>query len=148
MMLSITQFKSPIGKLKLTASEKGLMSIEFAGTTKHDSSLILSLVIDELTLYFQGKLLNFKVPLDIKGTDFQKKCWKELQKIKYGQTISYKEQALFIGGANYARAVAGANNKNKIPIIIPCHRVIGSNGNLVGYAGGLVKKKFLLDLEK
>ena len=90
---------------------------------------------------------KFNLPLSLLGSDFQIKCWQELIKIEYGKTISYKEQALAFRGANYARAVAGANNKNKLPIIIPCHRVIGSDGSLVGYAGGLKVKEQLLIIE-
>lgn len=144
----IRNFKTPVGQLRLEASEKALISIEFSTNEKrNDASKILDLACKELKLYFEKKLEKFSVPLEIKGTDFQEKCWKELKKIKYGSTISYKEEAIKMGGPNYARAVAGANNKNKFPIIIPCHRVIGSNGSMVGYAGGIKFKEFLLKLE-
>lgn len=141
------QINTPIGPLTLMASEKGLISISFKKTERNDKSTVLDLAAKELSQYFAGELKKFTVKLDLNGTEFQIRCWKQLQKIKYGKTISYKEEALKLGGANYARAVAGANNKNKLPIIIPCHRVIGSDGSLVGYAGGLKIKKALLDLE-
>jgi methylated-DNA-[protein]-cysteine S-methyltransferase len=144
----ITQLDTVIGPLKLTASEAGLVLVEFKSCrSTTEKNHILTLAVKELSQYFAGRLKKFTVPLDIAGTDFQKKAWKELKKIPYGKTISYKEQAVKMGGANYARAVAGANNKNKLPIIIPCHRVIGSDGSLVGYAGGLKIKKVLIDLE-
>ena len=142
-----TQIDTLIGPLTLTASASGLQSIEFKKTKKRDQNKFLSDASEELGLYFKGKLKKFSVSLDINGTEFQKKSWKCLVKIPYGKTISYKDQAIKLGGTNYARAVAGANNKNKLPIIIPCHRVIGSNGSLVGYAGGLKVKKLLIDLE-
>ncbi|MBT4791023.1 MAG: methylated-DNA--[protein]-cysteine S-methyltransferase [Halobacteriovoraceae bacterium] len=142
-------YRSFIGDLTLTASGTKLVSIEFKKTQRAESNRILVQAKKELDLYFAGKLKQFKVPLHLDGTEFQKKCWHELLNISYGQTISYKEQAIKVGGgANYARAVAGANNKNVLPIIIPCHRVIGSNNSLVGYAGGLGIKKALLNLEE
>lgn len=143
-----TQYDAPIGKLKLTANEKGIVSLEFCKTVKRDRNNHLTQLKGELDLYFKGQLKHFKTPIVIDGTEFQKRCWTQLKKIPYGKTISYKEEAELLGGANYARAVAGANNKNKLPIIIPCHRVIGSNGKLVGYRGGLKIKEQLLNLEK
>ncbi len=135
------------GPLTLEASEKGLKSIQFRSSVRKETNEHILKAKKEILAYFEGKIRTFDVQLDIEGTDFQKKCWKYLRKISYGQTITYKEEAIKIGGANYSRAVAGANNKNKLPIIIPCHRVIGSDGSLVGYAGGLKLKKQLLDLE-
>ena len=138
---------SPIGPLTLTASSKGLISIEFKRSLLKQECEILIKTKFELVQYFQGKLKKFSIKLDLNGTEFQKKCWLELKKISYGKTISYKEEAIKVGGANYSRAVAGANNKNSVPIIVPCHRVIGSDGSLVGYAGGLKIKQYLIDLE-
>ncbi len=140
-------FESQFGPLTLEASEKGLKSIQFKRSLKKDVNEHILKAKEELLSYFEGEIQTFNVKLDIEGTTFQKKCWSFLRKISYGQTVSYKEEALKIGGANYSRAVAGANNKNKLPIIIPCHRVIGSDGSLVGYAGGIKLKKQLLDLE-
>ena len=97
--------------------------------------------------YFSKKRTSFDLPLDPEGTEFQKKTWEILSKIPYGQTISYSEQAKLIGDVKKTRAVGMANSKNPLAIAIPCHRVIGKNGTLTGYAGGINKKKFLLNLE-
>lgn len=102
----------------------------------------------QLKEYFEGKRKVFHIPVNPEGTDFQKKVWDALKSIPYGETRSYKEIAEKIGNKNASRAVGGANNKNPIGIIIPCHRVIGANGKLIGYAGGLELKKELLNLEK
>jgi O-6-methylguanine DNA methyltransferase len=104
-------------------------------------------VYQELLEYFDGKRKDFDFPYRLKGTDFQKKVWTELLTIPYGETRSYKEIATAIGNKKAARAVGMANNKNPITIIVPCHRVIGANGKLVGYAGGLEMKKELLKME-
>lgn len=102
----------------------------------------------QLNEYFNGKRKSFDIELDPEGTDFQKKVWNELQKIPYGETISYQELATRCGSKNYSRAVGSANGKNPLPIIIPCHRVINKSGKLGGYAGGLELKRKLLELEK
>ena len=102
----------------------------------------------QLSKYFKGILTSFKLPLLMKGTQFQRKVWFELEKIPYGVTISYKELAYRVGNPAASRAVGLANNRNPIPIIIPCHRVIGTNGKLVGYGGGIDRKKWLLKLEQ
>lgn len=111
-----------------------------------DTKLLLK-AKKELEEYFEGKRKKFDLPLEQEGTLFQKKVWNALEKIPYGETRTYKEIAKFIGNEKASRAVGMANNKNNIPIIIPCHRVIGSNGKLVGYALGLDMKQYLLDLE-
>ncbi len=108
----------------------------------------LTKVKKEIAEYFEGNRKVFSVPLDIVGTDFRKKVWKVLQEIPFGKTSSYKEQAIAVGNIKAIRAVASSNGANKISIIIPCHRVIGSNGSLTGYASGLHKKKWLLNFEK
>ncbi|CDR35219.1 methylated-DNA--[protein]-cysteine S-methyltransferase [Criblamydia sequanensis] len=102
----------------------------------------------ELSLYFQGRLKDFKTPLCPSGTDFQKMVWKELSKIPYGTTLSYAELAVSLNKPNAFRACANANGVNQIAIVIPCHRVIQSNGGLGGYSSGISKKKWLLELEK
>jgi len=109
--------------------------------------LKVSTVFKELTEYFNRERKEFKLELEIVGSDFQKKVWKELTKIPYGETISYGELAIRMGDKNLMRAVAAANGSNPIPIIIPCHRVIGKDGSLTGYGGGLEVKKKLLELE-
>ncbi|MCL4150603.1 UNVERIFIED_CONTAM: hypothetical protein GTU68_054721, partial [Idotea baltica] len=101
----------------------------------------------ELAEYFEGTRTEFEVPLVLTGTDFQNKVWETLRQIPYGTTRSYKEQSEILGNPKAIRAVASANGSNRIAIIIPCHRVIGSSGKLVGYAGGLHRKKYLLQLE-
>ncbi|MDN5301488.1 MAG: methylated-DNA-[protein]-cysteine S-methyltransferase [Thermoanaerobacteraceae bacterium] len=114
---------------------------------KGEKSSINDKALEELLLYFDGKLKQFTVPLDMRGTDFQKKVWQQLLKIPYGKTASYGDIARAIGKPGASRAVGGANNKNPLPIVVPCHRVVGSDGSLVGYGGGLEIKKFLLRLE-
>lgn len=111
-----------------------------------DTELLLK-AKKELEEYFEGKRKEFDLPLEQEGTEFQKKVWNALEKIPYGETRTYKEVAKIVGNEKACRAVGMANNKNNIPIIIPCHRVVGSNGKLVGYALGLNMKKYLLDLE-
>jgi methylated-DNA-[protein]-cysteine S-methyltransferase len=108
---------------------------------------LIKKIKEQIDEYLTGSRKEFEVPINLIGTNFQLKVWEELSKIEYGKCISYQELGERIGHKNYARAVGMANNKNPIPIIIPCHRVIGKNGNLVGYAGGLDKKKKLLDIE-
>jgi len=142
--------ESPLGLLLLKADEEALYSIEFIKKkprTNNESNSILDLIESELELYFTGKLKSFTTPVKFLGTEFQKQCWENLLLIEYGKTISYKQQAILVGGPNFARAVANANNKNPLPIIVPCHRVIGASGKLVGYAGGIGKKEYLLNLE-
>ncbi len=102
----------------------------------------------QLREYFEGKRREFSLNYTLTGTGFQKKCWKVLTKIPYGETISYSKQAELIGKPSSVRAVANANRLNPIAIVIPCHRVIGKSGKLTGYAGGIEKKEFLLNLEK
>ena len=104
-------------------------------------------VRDQLRAYFAGELLEFELPLRMKGTEFQRLVWKELTNIPFGTTISYAEQARRIGRPGAARAVGAANGRNPISIVVPCHRVIGANGTLTGYGGGLDRKQWLLDHE-
>ena len=112
-----------------------------------DTKLLLK-AKKELEEYFAGKRKEFDLPLEQEGTEFQKKVWEALERIPYGETRTYKDVAKMVGNEKASRAIGMANNKNSIPIIIPCHRVIGSNGKLVGYALGLDMKKYLLDLER
>ena len=149
---------SPIGKLLLTSTERGLCHIWFErhsakaeaslGRDSHEDGAALRDVIRQLQAYFAGELETFYVALAPEGTPFQQKVWSELLRIPYGETISYGELARRIGNANASRAVGLANGSNPIPIIVPCHRVIGSNGKLTGYGGGLPIKEKLLALEK
>ena len=147
---------SPVGKLRLAASSKGLLSIDVGksttlrSTTAKDASAqrVLAKTSKQLAEYFSGKRTSFTVPLDLRGTEFQIESWKALGRIPYGTTISYGEQAQSIGNPKACRAVGSANGKNPIPIIVPCHRVVSADGSLGGYALGLKMKKQLLNLEE
>lgn len=136
--------------LYLVATETHLINIQFTQPQKAllQTTELLSMATIQLDEYFQGKRTTFSLPFKLTGTPFQLAVWKELQNIPYGQTTSYKEIAQKINKLKACRAVGMANNKNPLPIIIPCHRVIGSNGKLIGYAGGLKLKNYLLELEK
>lgn len=136
--------------LYLVATETHLINIQFTQPQKAllQTTELLSMATIQLDEYFQGKRTTFSLPFKLTGTPFQLAVWKELQNIPYGQTTSYKEIAQKINKPKAYRAVGMANNKNPLPIIIPCHRVIGSNGKLIGYAGGLNLKNYLLELEQ
>ena len=143
--------KSPVGTLEIKATDRGIREIVFAeGPVTGNSNLNehIELCRSELDQYFSGDLKSFTVPLDIAGTEFQKLVWMTLRTIPYGETVYYLDVAEMIGDKNSLRAVGLANNKNNIPVIIPCHRVVGSDGKLVGYAGGLWRKQWLLNHEK
>lgn len=148
-MIKQIKMRTPIGVLLIRADDNSIVEINFSDQEIISSSnQVLEQACSELNEYFEGKRSSFTVPIKVEGTQFQVNCWEELMKIPYAETISYKDQAIKIKNKNYCRAVAGANNKNKIPIIIPCHRVIGNDGSLVGYAGGLNVKEYLINLEK
>ena len=136
--------------LYLVATETHLINIQFTQPQKAllQTTELLSMATIQLDEYFQGKRTTYSLPFKLTGTPFQLAVWKELQNIPYGKTTSYKEIAQKINKPKAYRAVGMANNKNPLPIIIPCHRVIGSNGKLIGYAGGLKLKNYLLELEK
>lgn len=147
--------KSPVGKLLLAADERGLRFLLFAeGRTppriepdwKNDSRLLQE-PARQLSAFFAGELHQFDLPLAPQGTEFQKRVWDALLEIPFGETTSYGELARRLGNPTASRAVGLANGSNPIAIIIPCHRVIGSNGKLTGYGGGLPNKRWLLDFE-
>ena len=156
-MLFKKKMFTPVGELTLVASNIGVHAVLFEGHNGSWSSLsaskeskthpILLQCEKELTEYFNGKRSHFSIPLELSGTEFQKKVWSVLEKIPYGKTISYSEQAKMMGRKKSARAVAAANGQNPVAIIIPCHRVIALTGYLHGYAGGLHLKQKLLELE-
>lgn len=164
--LGYTMMDSPIGPLLLASTEEGLCFIEFGEEQEalipfqswcKKTFLGVSPVYDEvmnaeakqqLDEYFSGSRKQFDVPIVLYGTPFQKSVWSALTAIPYGETRSYKDMAAAIGASKAVRAIGGANNRNPIPVIVPCHRVIGSNGALVGYGGGLPIKQFLLTLEE
>lgn len=142
-------YKSPIGILRIVVDESSLVALDFNEDEKKqsDEHSYIKEVKNQLDEYFKGTRELFDLNIKINGTDFQNKVWNELTKIPYGETISYKELATRIGNDKACRAVGNANNKNKISIVIPCHRVVGSNKKLVGYAGGLEKKEWLINHE-
>ena len=145
---------SPVGALALSASTAGLVSIEVGGvasTTQNDDDPSAMRILDtaerQLREYFDGSRINFDVPLDLRGTDFQLGAWRALCRIPYGTTVSYADQAAMIGSPRATRAVGSANGRNPIPIIVPCHRVVARDGSLGGYSLGLDMKRALLALE-
>ena len=164
-IIRISRLTTPLGPMFACATDKGLCLLEFVDrrmleTEFRDLQRLLGATIltgenehtrqikEELEEYFEGKRTQFSVPLDTPGTDFQRHAWQALHSIPYGQTVSYHEQATRIGNPNAVRAVARANGANRIAIVIPCHRVIGKDGKLTGYGGGLERKKWLLDHER
>lgn len=143
-------YNSPIGILEIITSEDAITSAMFVDETKENTedTKILCEVIKQFDEYFKGIRKDFDIKCEVEGTEFQKRAWMALTEIPYGETWSYKQQAIQIGNEKATRAVGNANSKNLISIIIPCHRVIGSNKSLTGYAGGLNRKQWLLDHEK
>ncbi|MFT9848396.1 methylated-DNA--[protein]-cysteine S-methyltransferase [Aneurinibacillus sp. REN35] len=160
-----TVYQSPLGPITLAATDAGLCWVEFSEGELAKLSLncwakkwlstdniayapeVFLEATEQLDEYFAGMRQEFTLPLDVRGTAFQKMVWEQLQKIPYGETRAYKDIALAMNAAKAVRAIGGANNKNPLSIFIPCHRVIGSNGALVGYGGGLNIKEYLLQLE-
>ena len=153
-----TVMDSPIGELRLVERDGEVTQIEFSPFrdgdgrprgAREDAHPVLAETARQLTAYFGRELTEFDLPLAPVGTEFQKRVWEQLEKIAYGETASYGEVALRLGMTNAAsRAVGLANGRNPIPIVVPCHRVIGANGTLTGYAGGLERKQTLLSLEQ
>jgi methylated-DNA-[protein]-cysteine S-methyltransferase len=152
MKIYKTFYDSKVGILEIEGTEKAITKVNFSDKKKikSDPNLppILKKCLKQLDEYFKGKRQNFSLELHLEGTDFQKKVWEQLQRIPYGETASYKDVAVAIGNEKAVRAVGGANGMNNIAIIIPCHRVIGADGNLVGFGGGLWRKVWLLNHEK
>ncbi len=156
--LDFCTWESPIGLLTLAASERGLVRLEFGrrssrvrdprDTLRRRSEGALARYRQELQEYFAGERRLFTVPLDLRGTGFQMRCWQALLKIPYGETRTYADQARAVGQPKAFRAVGMANHDNPVAIIVPCHRVIASDGTLGGYGGGLALKQKLLDLER
>ena len=164
-MLYYDELQSPIGPLTVCATEKGLCLIEFGGFYVKEAVIQqwsrtwagnggyqrdearLAPAITQLKQYFAGELKSFDVQLDMRGTSFQLQVWEALKSIPYGTVCSYKDVAESIGRPKAVRAVGGANNKNPVPIIVPCHRVVGADGALIGYAGGPEIKRTLLTIE-
>ncbi len=150
MEIYIDFLESEVGILKIVASDNHLREVIFLDSKTENSSpnQITDFTSNQLSAYFQGKRREFELPLGPKGTEFQQKVWNELTNIPFGTSISYLDMAKRLGDPKTIRAAASANGKNPISIIIPCHRVIGSDGSLTGYAGGLHRKEWLLRHEK
>lgn len=148
--MHIDYMMTPIGTLEIQASERGITKLIFSEST--NSSVTPHLLINrckrQLAEYFDGERREFDLPLDPQGTSFQRLVWTHLTKITFGQIVSYRDVANAINKPRAARAVGAANGRNPIGIIVPCHRVIGSNGSLTGYAGGLDRKAWLLKHEE
>ncbi|WP_207670508.1 methylated-DNA--[protein]-cysteine S-methyltransferase [Haloimpatiens lingqiaonensis] len=151
-------YKSPIGTIEIKGVAKGITSVQFVEKQLKNNKYIyegnnnkvypvINQCRDQLEEYFNGNRKEFEIDIILKGTSFQNKVWRELMKIPFGVTVSYKYIAEAIGSSKAFRAVGNANNKNPISIIIPCHRVIGANNKLVGYGGGLWRKEWLLNHE-
>ncbi|SDH54112.1 methylated-DNA-[protein]-cysteine S-methyltransferase [Alteribacillus persepolensis] len=160
-----TDYHSAIGPLTVAATQKGICAVQFGDKTQtlpslkawskkqhipghmvEDKAPFMEAVY-QLEEYFSHHRQTFDLPFDLYGTSFQKVVWNALSDIPYGETRSYKQIAAAIGAPKAVRAIGGANNKNPLPILLPCHRVIGNNGNMVGYGGGIDKKVYLLRLE-
>ena len=141
---------TPLGRAKIIGDASGILSISILNAEEKLSTTIplsLKTCVNQLNEYFEGSRKHFSLKLNPEGTEFQKKVWKQLEHIPFGKTISYLELANQLGDVKSIRAVANANGKNPLWIVIPCHRVIGSDGSLTGYAGGLHRKKWLLEHE-
>ena len=144
-------YQTPLGRITIAASNDAIIRLAFGEVALEGTraaSTLTNKAANQLQEYLAGKRKVFDLPLCAPGSEFQESVWNEVQKIPYGQTRSYSEVAAAIGNPKATRAVGMANNKNPLPILIPCHRVIGAQGKPVGYAGGLKIKKFLLDLEQ
>jgi methylated-DNA-[protein]-cysteine S-methyltransferase len=150
MDVNKTHVNSPLGWIEIQADGRGITSLIFKDpvTDPDPPQGILEECAGQLNLYFNGSLTAFSLPLAPAGSPFQLRVWNELVKIPYGQVITYRDLANRLGGPTYTRIVGQANARNPVSILIPCHRVIGMNGALTGYAGGLWRKQFLLELEQ
>jgi methylated-DNA-[protein]-cysteine S-methyltransferase len=149
--LATASLATPIGPLAVTADAAGIVAVRFVPALVPPDTLApacLGQALAELAAYFAGRLTAFTVPLRPRGTPFQRAVWDELVAIPYGRTVSYRALAAAVGNPAAVRAVGAANGRNPLPILIPCHRVIGADGSLTGYAGGIEKKQWLLALEQ
>lgn len=161
-MLYSEVLQTPVGEMFAVADNDFLLMLDyvegkyfyrtnnkfFDKNIINQSNKIINLLQNELNLYFNKQLTDFSIPVKFYGTEFQQKVWKSLLQIPYGTTISYRQQSEYLNIPLAVRAVANANSRNKISIIVPCHRVIGTDGKLVGYAGGIERKQYLLNLER
>ncbi|PKM66118.1 MAG: cysteine methyltransferase [Firmicutes bacterium HGW-Firmicutes-2] len=150
MNVNVVYYESPIGLIMIEARDETIVEVSFAEDVKvsEKETPVLSQAKKQLDEYFEGKRKDFDLPIELQGTDFEKKVYIALIQIKYGNLASYKDIACNIGHDKACRAVGGTNHKNKLAIIVPCHRIIGSNGKMTGYAGGLWRKTWLIDHEQ
>lgn len=154
MAKTLVQINSPVGVLAIEGTEKAITAVQFLNGTeikeplRDDSPDVMKACVRQLEEYFQGKREVFDLTYELNGTTFQTNVWQALTTIPFGETASYKDIAVIIGNEKAVRAVGSANGKNKISIIIPCHRIIGTNGTLTGYAGGMERKGWLLAHER
>jgi len=149
-----TYYASPLGTIQISCNDTCITQVHFlhkeevpAADTQAGTPPVLQLCLDQLMEYFQGRRKNFEIPVYQEGTGFQQRVWNELLNIPFGKTISYLTLAKRLGDPKAIRAAASTNGKNNIAVIVPCHRVIGSNNDLVGYSSGLWRKKWLLEME-
>ena len=146
-------YESPLGPLTLLASDRGLAGVAFPGRAgpldeRDRDPVALAAAAEQLEAYLTGERRGFDLPLDLHGTPFQQRVWAELPRIPYGETLSYTTLAERVGRPDIVRAVAAAVGRTPVPIVVPCHRVVGADGSLTGYGGGLGRKRALLDLER
>ena len=153
-MKSKIHYKSPVGMLCIEEEEGFIVALYLdanmntsSDTSSDKETIVLKEAVTQLDRYFKGERKDFDLPIKLKGTEFQMKVWAALQTIPYGETCSYGDLAKKIGNSKASRAVGGANNKNPIMIIVPCHRVIGADGRMVGFGAGIAVKEYLLNLE-
>lgn len=147
--LAVCHVVTPLGTLRISGSEAGVRAIQFLDEAPPALPAellpaVLSACVQQLQEYFAGQRRSFEIPLDLRGTPFQRRVWELLQHIPFGETRTYLDLALALGDVKAVRAVGAANGQNPVPIIVPCHRVIGQDGQLVGYGGGLWRKEWLL----
>lgn len=154
MKYALHEMSSPLGKLWILADDKALLALTWNREdlkswpqAQKAATPLLKKAQKQLQEYFEGQRKNFDLPLAPLGTEFQQKAWRQLTRIPFGQTLSYAEQAEKMGKPKAVRAVGSANGRNPLPILVPCHRVIGRSGHLTGYAGGLARKRLLLEIE-
>ena len=158
-MNSTKQLDSPIGRLRLVATDQGLSHLLFdqqvgedlesdGDAVEADDHPVLAAATAQLAEYFAGRRQEFDIPLDLTGTEFQRAAWSALASVPFGETRSYRQQAEAIGRPKAVRAIGAANGRNPVPIVLPCHRIVGSDGSLTGYGGGLPIKEFLLNHEQ
>lgn len=148
MCIFVQNLDSPVGNIVVKSNGSAITDIFLGECASENSDTLTQKAVNELKRYFGGTLTEFTFPIELSGTDFQKRVWKILTEIPYGKTFSYGDVAKRLGGKRYSRAVGGAVNKNPVLIAVPCHRVIGTDGSLTGFACGISVKKYLLALEK